>query len=82
MPGASSPRSRPAATCSIWRRPTLPITEALALAVALGMQPLAARCRLGLGRLHQRAGDGAVAREHLGAAREMIESMGMVPAGL
>jgi len=56
--------------------------EALTLAGALGMRPLAARCRLGLARLHQRASDHAVAREHLAAAREMTESMGVPPASL
>jgi class 3 adenylate cyclase/tetratricopeptide (TPR) repeat protein len=51
--------------------------EALAEAEAMGMRPLAARCRLGLGRLHSRAGRTALAGEHLGAAAAMFEAMGM-----
>ncbi len=51
--------------------------EGLALAEALGMRPLAARCRLGLGLLHQRAGERRRAREDLAAASAMFGAMGM-----
>ena len=42
---------------------------ARALAEALGMRPLAARCRLGLARVHERRGEPIPAREHLAGAR-------------
>ena len=51
--------------------------EALALAGALGMRPLVARCHLGLGRLYRQAGQGAPAKEHLGTARTMLAQMEM-----
>jgi tetratricopeptide (TPR) repeat protein len=51
--------------------------QALARADELGMRPLAAHCRLGLGRLSRRAGDGAGAREHLTTAAIMYREMGM-----
>jgi class 3 adenylate cyclase/tetratricopeptide (TPR) repeat protein len=51
--------------------------EGLALAEALGMRPLAARCRLGLGLLHERAGERQRAREDLAAASAMLDAMGM-----
>jgi tetratricopeptide (TPR) repeat protein len=51
--------------------------EALALATALGMRPLLARCRLGLGRLARRAGEFGVARRHLDAAAALLHEMGM-----
>ena len=41
------------------------------------MRPLAARCRLGLGLLHQRAGERQRAREDLAAASAMFGAMGM-----
>jgi class 3 adenylate cyclase/tetratricopeptide (TPR) repeat protein len=49
----------------------------LALAEELGMRPLAARCRLGLGRLARRAGQLAEMETHLTAAREQFQAMGM-----
>jgi len=51
--------------------------EALALATALGMRPLLARCRLGLGRLARRAGEFGVARRHLDGAAALLHEMGM-----
>ena len=51
--------------------------EALALADALGMRPLVAHCRLGLGRLYQRIGQGGPAREHLASAATMYRAMEM-----
>jgi class 3 adenylate cyclase/tetratricopeptide (TPR) repeat protein len=51
--------------------------EALALAAALGMRPLVARCHLGLGALLRRAGSRVPAREHLGTAVEMLREMRM-----
>jgi tetratricopeptide (TPR) repeat protein len=51
--------------------------EALAPAEALGMRPLAARCRLGLGLLHERTGERQRAREDLAAAPAMFGAMGM-----
>ncbi len=51
--------------------------EALALASELGMQPLAGRCRLGLGRLSLRMGRTAQARSDLEAAIALFHSMAM-----
>jgi len=51
--------------------------EALALATELGMRPLVAHCRLGLGNLCRLTGDRAQAREHLAAASEMYDEMDM-----
>jgi tetratricopeptide (TPR) repeat protein len=51
--------------------------EALALADELGMRPLVARCRLGLGRLRRRAGTAQEAHEHLATAATMFREMGM-----
>jgi tetratricopeptide (TPR) repeat protein len=51
--------------------------EGLQLAESLGMRPLAARHRLGLGLLHQRAGELERAREQMTAAAAMLEAMGM-----
>jgi tetratricopeptide (TPR) repeat protein len=53
------------------------LREALMLATELGMQPLAARCHLGLGTLLRRSGDAREASEHLGAAVAMFEAMEM-----
>ena len=50
---------------------------ALAKARALGLRPLEARCHLGLGQLRARAGAKDAARESLGAAAGMFNSMGM-----
>jgi class 3 adenylate cyclase/tetratricopeptide (TPR) repeat protein len=52
--------------------------EALGMAGALGMRPLAARCHLGLGRLLARAGDEERARSVLRTAEQLLDSMGMV----
>jgi DNA-binding SARP family transcriptional activator len=51
--------------------------RALALADALGMAPLTARCRLGLGRTLGRAGAPTEARESLGAASVEFTALGM-----
>jgi hypothetical protein len=51
--------------------------DALAIATALGMRPLAAHCHLGLGETDRRAGKLARAREHLAAAHSMFHAMGM-----
>jgi class 3 adenylate cyclase/tetratricopeptide (TPR) repeat protein len=47
------------------------------LAETLGMRPLATHCLLGLGRLHRRAGNADLAREHTGAAMTSFAGMGM-----
>jgi class 3 adenylate cyclase/tetratricopeptide (TPR) repeat protein len=49
----------------------------LALANDLGMRPLVARCRLGLGRLRRRAGRAQEAHEHLATAAAMFREMDM-----
>ena len=54
-----------------------PLAEALALAVELGMRPLAALCRLGLGTQAQRAGDRVAARAALQAAAAELSELGM-----
>jgi hypothetical protein len=41
------------------------------------MRPLATHCLLGLGRLHLRAGNADLAREHTGAAMTSFAAMGM-----
>ena len=51
--------------------------EALALATELGMRPLVAHCRLGLGNLCRLTGNRSQAREHLAAASEMYDEMDM-----
>jgi len=50
--------------------------EALALAGALEMRPLEARCHLGLASLHHVQGRSDAARDSLGRAIEMFHSMG------
>jgi tetratricopeptide (TPR) repeat protein len=62
--------------------PDAPVAEdryrgALALADELGMRPLAAHCRQGLGRLYRRAGRPDQAEEHLMAAAAMFRTLGM-----
>ena len=52
--------------------------QALLLAQTLGMAPLAARCRLGLGELDLRRGETEGAHEHLAAAAAEFRAMGMV----
>jgi hypothetical protein len=51
--------------------------NALALAGELGMQPLAAHCHLGLGRLYRRVDKGDRMREEIAAATSMYREMGM-----
>jgi DNA-binding NtrC family response regulator/tetratricopeptide (TPR) repeat protein len=51
--------------------------QSLALAVELGMRPLAAHCHLALGKLH-RTGAAALAAEHLATAVAIYEELGMV----
>jgi hypothetical protein len=56
--------------------------EALALAKALELLPLAARCQLGLGRLYQRAGDSGSAQTHLAGAAALSRDLDMpLPTG-
>jgi hypothetical protein len=50
---------------------------ALALAMEIGMRPLAARCHLGLGRLCRAASKAAAAETHLSTARTMLAGMEM-----
>ena len=50
---------------------------ALALAEELGMRPLVALCRLGLGRLHRRIGDRLNAATHLATALALFREMEM-----
>lgn len=50
---------------------------ALALAGALGMRPLIARCHLGFGHLERRFGHADVARRHLDVATALLEAMQM-----
>jgi hypothetical protein len=50
--------------------------EALALAEAMGMRPLVARCHLGLGRLWSKTRP-SEARAHLEPAASLCGSMGM-----
>jgi tetratricopeptide (TPR) repeat protein len=51
--------------------------QALELAETLGMRPLAAHCRLGLGRVHGRAGRRPAAEAHLGAAVLLFRGLDM-----
>ncbi|MFQ5896837.1 MAG: AAA family ATPase [Candidatus Methylomirabilia bacterium] len=51
--------------------------QAMALADELGMRPLLARCRLGLGKLYRRAGNRLKAQEHLTSATGMLREMDM-----
>jgi class 3 adenylate cyclase/tetratricopeptide (TPR) repeat protein len=52
-------------------------TEALALALELGMRPLVAHCHLGLGKLDRRTDKQEQAHEHLTTATTMYHEMGM-----
>jgi predicted ATPase len=52
-------------------------TQALGLAEALGMQPLRARCYLGLGTLYQRLGRRQAARQALHTALTQLRTLGM-----
>jgi Flp pilus assembly protein TadD len=51
--------------------------QALALAEALGMQPLQAHCHHGLGRLYGRTGRAEQARAALTAAIDLYRAMAM-----
>jgi len=51
--------------------------EAGARATELGMRPLVAHCRFGLGKLYRRAGKREPAREHLATATTAFREMGM-----
>ena len=51
--------------------------QALCLATDCEMKPTIARCHLGLGTLHRRAGDPEKAEEHLGTAVELFRELGM-----
>jgi len=51
--------------------------QALAAAEELGMRPLQAHCRLGLGKLYRRTGKQAQAQEHLVTAAAMYREMDM-----
>ena len=51
--------------------------QGLALAEELGMRPLVAHCRFGLGKLYRRTGKRDDAREHLTTATTMYRAMGM-----
>jgi tetratricopeptide (TPR) repeat protein len=51
--------------------------DALRLGTELGMRPLVARCRLGLGLIHQRTGAGAEAQNELGAAVADLRALEM-----
>jgi class 3 adenylate cyclase/tetratricopeptide (TPR) repeat protein len=51
--------------------------EAMTLADALAMHPLAARCHLGLGKVHRVTGDVAAARGELCRAVDMLREMEM-----
>jgi len=53
--------------------------RALALAVELGMEPLAGHCHLGRGRLRRQIGDRQRARADLSAAVERFRSTNMSP---
>jgi tetratricopeptide (TPR) repeat protein len=52
-------------------------STATGLAFELGMRPLVAHCRFGLGKLHKRAGDQRVATEHFTTAVSLFQEMGM-----
>ena len=51
--------------------------QALVAAEELGMRPLQAHCRLGLGKLYRRIGKQAEAQEHLETAAAMYREMDM-----
>jgi class 3 adenylate cyclase/tetratricopeptide (TPR) repeat protein len=52
-------------------------TDSLALANELGMRPLVAHCRAGLGRLYRRGGQRREADQHFATAATMYSEMGM-----
>lgn len=51
--------------------------QAVTLAEELGMRPLVAHCRLGLGRLYRAAGNSSQAARHLSTGAAMYSEMGM-----
>jgi class 3 adenylate cyclase/tetratricopeptide (TPR) repeat protein len=51
--------------------------HAMTMADPLGMRPALARCRLGLGELHARAGHHDAAREHFAVALALFREMGL-----
>ena len=51
--------------------------QALALAESLGMRPLLARCRVGLGALYRAEGRVELARAELTIARDLLRSLSM-----
>jgi hypothetical protein len=51
--------------------------EAIQLGGALGMRPLVAHCRLGLGRLYAQAGHRDEAHAELAEARRLFHGLGM-----
>ena len=51
--------------------------QALALAEELGMRPLQAHCRRGLGTLYAKRGQWEQARTEMGAARDLYQTMDM-----
>ena len=62
--------------------PDLPAAEtgyqdALSLASALELRPVAAHCHFGLGRLYRRTGERQQSQEHLTTATTMYREMGM-----
>jgi tetratricopeptide (TPR) repeat protein len=52
-------------------------SEALVLAEARGLQPVVARCHLGLGMLHRSIGNRSEAQRDLSTARDLLRSMEM-----
>src|SRR5262249_36538842 len=52
-------------------------SRSLALANELGMRPLVAHCRAGLGTLHRRIGRRSESDQHVAAATAMYREMGM-----
>jgi DNA-binding NtrC family response regulator/tetratricopeptide (TPR) repeat protein len=60
------------------RRAEAGFREAAALADALGMRPLRGRCDLGMGRLAERRGLGAAARDPIEAAAAAFRELGML----
>jgi hypothetical protein len=59
------------------QRASVGFGQALALAEALEMRPLEARCRLGLALLHRRANQPAMARMQLERAASLFRAMDM-----
>jgi hypothetical protein len=51
--------------------------QGVALATELGLRPIVAHCRRGLGTLYQRMGRSEQAKQHLDTAATMYREMGM-----